>query len=91
MNWKKEIVDQPLHFLWAGATFVAPWVAMLLPMGWRLALIAASGASLGLLCAREVWQKRDKPRGIFGNWPWLDSSFYALGAAAGTVVGVLWI
>ena len=84
MNWKKEIVDQPLHFLWAGISCALLWTGSV----W---LIPVGVMSLLVLCAREAWQKRDKPRGIFSNWPWLDSSFYALGAAVGTVVGVLWI
>jgi hypothetical protein len=87
MNCKKEAIDQPLHFLWAGVTFAAPWVAIQLPVG-RVPLLVVAALSLLFLCAREVWQKRFYTGGIFGNWPWLDSTFYALGAVAGTVGGV---
>ncbi len=26
IDWRKEAVDQPLHALWAGATFFLPWL-----------------------------------------------------------------
>jgi uncharacterized membrane protein YedE/YeeE len=88
---KKELRDQSLHFLWAGATFVAPWLAwrLAMPRGASIGLTVAAGLSLVFLCAREAWQKRKKPGGIFRNWPKLDSIFYAVGAVVGTLVGAL--
>ena len=82
MNWKKEAIDQPLHCLWACGTFILPWV-------W-LPLLSVSAVSLFAICAREVWQKRNRG-GILANWPWLDTAGYATGAVLGTVAGVIWL
>ena len=83
MNWKKEAIDQPLHALWAGAAFAAPWA-------W-LPIISLSAVSLFAICAREVYQKRHHDGGILHNWPWLDTCGYATGAVIGTVAGVIWL
>ncbi|GAG29468.1 unnamed protein product, partial [marine sediment metagenome] len=82
-GWRKEVVDQFLHALWAFATFLAPWA-------W-LPLISVSAVSLAGICAREVYQKRDHDGGILENWPWLDTCGYSAGAVLGTVAGVIWL
>ena len=90
MSWRKEIIDQPLHALWSGASvfvIVAP-----LSLGWpswlAVPLMIAGVVSLAGLCLREWRQKRHKPGGILANWPWTDTAGYAAGAVAGFLLAV---
>lgn len=88
---KKELVDQSLHFLWAAATLILPFAALRIDSlpGWATIVAGAiSAASLLVLVTREILQKKDKPGGILHHWPWLDFTFYSLGAAAGLTGGL---
>ena len=90
MSWQKEIIDQPLHALWSGASVFA--VVAPLTLRWPLWLavpLAVTGVvSLAGLCLREWRQKRHKPGGIWHHWPWLDTAGYAAGAVAGVLLAV---
>ena len=78
-EFRKQAVDQPLHFTWAYATtfvpFINPWLAFL------------TGFSFAIMIAREISQG-DSPR------PWdqpLDIFNYILGAISGVIGGLLWV
>jgi len=90
VSWKKEIIDQPLHALWSGASVFA--IMAPLSLGWPLwvawPVIAGGCASWAGLCHREWGQKRHKPGGIWHNWPWLDTVGYGTGAAVGALLAV---
>ena len=91
MSWFKEPIDQSLHALWTWLTFFLPWVAWKMPMPmWDATFLTiAAVCSLVALCVREVRQKSDQPGGILHNWPWTDTCGYLVGAALGTIRGVV--
>jgi len=86
-NILRNLRDQPLHALWAGASIFAPfavhhWVGM-----WPLTALAilVGWLSIGFLVAREWGQYPSHDAWDF----WLDFSFYMVGAIAGLVAGLL--
>ena len=92
-QWVDEVVtqlwQQPLHFLWAGATLIAPFLPVALFTG-TLRLLAfatlslASVVSAGVLVARELDQGESRR-----PWdPWIDRVFFLSGALVGISAGI---
>ena len=85
-NILRNLRDQPLHFLWAGASTFAPFASHHWLPTWATATII-------LLClasiAFMVWREYDQfPSHDWWDF-WLDLSFYVAGGIAGLVAGVL--
>ncbi len=86
-NILRNLRDQPLHFLWAGAPTALAIVAYrVIGMPWATAAIVLCLASWAWIIVRE-WDQF--PPHDSWDAP-LDWSFYALGGAAGVVLGVLY-
>ncbi len=85
---RKQLVDQPLHFLWAAGLQVLPFVGIrfLGPLGALLALVTLAGDVHIIL--REKLQLEDGSH-LVGWLPdcYLDWGFFSLGAVAGVAVG----
>ncbi len=84
-NILRNVRDQPLHFLWAGASFILPFVTYrYLGVLAMLVAIVLSLMSLAFLFYREWMQ--------YPSHDWwdarLDWSFYAIGGVTGVVLGV---
>ncbi len=86
-NILRNVRDQPLHALWAGASIFAPFAAHHWVGSWPLTALVffLAWLSIGALVARE-WQQFPS----HDAWDfWLDLSFYCAGGAAGLVAGLL--
>ncbi len=85
-NVLRNLRDQPLHFLWAGASMVLPFVAFRYLGLWAmLVAIVLSLASIAKLVHREWKQYPSHDVWDF----WLDTTFYGWGAIAGLVTGLM--
>ena len=85
-NVLRNLRDQPLHFLWAGASMVLPFVAFRYLGLWAmLVAIVLSLASIAKLVHREWKQYPSHDAWDF----WLDFSMYTLGGVAGLVAGLM--
>ena len=85
-NILRNVRDQPLHFLWAGASVLLPFVAYrYLGLAALLVALVLSLASIAKLVHRE-W--RQFPSHDVWDF-WLDTSFYGWGAIAGATAGIL--
>ena len=86
-NILRNLRDQPLHFLWAGAPTALAIVAYrVIGMPWAGPAMALCLASWALIIVRE-WDQYPPH-----DWwdVWLDGSFYVMGGVAGVVLGVLY-
>ncbi len=85
-NVLRNLRDQPLHALWAGASTVLPFLAFRYLGLWAMIVaIVLSVASIAKLVHREWRQYPSHDAWDF----WLDTSAYCAGGAAGLVVGIL--
>ncbi len=88
-NILRNLRDQPLHALWAGASIFAPFAAHHWVGGWWVTVLVffLAWLSIGFLVAREWGQYPSHDAWDF----WLDFSFYVAGGIGGLVAGLLLI
>ena len=84
----KQAIDQPLHFLWAAAGTILPFLAIKFAhdeLLWLVATIILAAANAAVIVLREwrQWPPSKRP------WdPFVDWTFYALGAGAAVTLGL---
>jgi len=81
---KKQLIDQPLHFLWAFTSAFAPFLAeRFAPLVLAPAVTVLGVGSLVFIILREYDQWPSK------RWwdPRLDWTFFALGVGSGIAAG----